>query len=275
MPELPEVETVARLIRPQLVGRRVESVRVAWARSLGGVSPTRFRRQVSGSTFRDVWRRGKYIVMELEPQAVLVGHLRMSGRMRVRPRNEHPGDYARVSLELDDGGVFDFIDVRKFGRLVLAERAEQVFPELGPEPLGPEFTREWFRSALRSRKRRLKPLLLDQSFVAGLGNIYTDEVLHAARLHPLRQAHKIAARAADALHEAIRDVLQAAIDRQGSSFDSFYRTPEGQPGSYQHEFRVYGRTGKPCYRCGRAVKRIVVGQRGTHLCTACQRAPRG
>ena len=155
----------------------------------------------------------------------------------------------------------------------MAERAEQVIPELGPEPLGPEFTREWFRAALRSRKRLLKPLLLDQSFVAGLGNIYADEALHAARLHPLRQAHKVAARGADALRTAIRDVLQAAIDRQGSSFDGFYRTPEGQPGSYQHEFRVYGRTGEPCPRCGRPIRRIVVGQRGTHLCTGCQRGP--
>ena len=274
MPELPEVETVARLIRPQLVGRRVEGVRVAWAHSLGGMAPAKFRRRIKGSTFRDVWRRGKYIVMELEPDSVLVGHLRMSGRMRVRPRKERPDDYARVSLELDDGGVFDFIDVRKFGRLVLAARPEQVFPALGPEPLGPDFTREWFRAALRSRKRLLKPLLLDQSFVVGLGNIYTDEALHVARLHPLRRAHKLRGRAADTLHAAIRDVLQAAIDRQGSSFDRFYRTPEGQPGSYQHEFRVYGRTGKPCPRCDRPIKRIVVAQRGTHLCTGCQRAPR-
>ena len=268
MPELPEVETVARLIRPRLLGRRIEGAHVSWARTLGGVSPARFRRGVTGATVTRVWRRAKYIVLDLEPRACLVGHLRMTGRMQV---DGEPGPYARVSLPLDDGSTFHFIDVRKFGRLVLAATPEDVFPALGPEPLGEEFTSAWFRRELKRRRRMLKPLLLDQSFVAGLGNIYVDEALHKSRLHPLRSAHTLSGRSGDRLRACIRETLEAAIEREGSSFDAFYRTPEGSPGSYQEQFLVYGRDGKPCRTCGRRITRIVVAQRGTHLCTRCQR----
>lgn len=279
MPELPEVETVVRLIRPRLVGREIRHARVRWERTLGGLSPARFGRAVSGSAAAAVWRRGKYIVVDLEragrPAGCLVGHLRMTGRMVVERSGEPPGPYARVSLELDGGRTFHFVDVRKFGRLVYAERPEEVFAPLGPEPLGEEFTGGWLHAALRTRRRLLKPLLLDQSFVAGLGNIYVDEALHAARLHPLRRSERTSRPAAARLCDAIRGTLAEAIRREGSSFDAFYRTPEGRPGSYQHQFQVYGRDGKPCRTCGRPVERIVVGQRGTHLCTRCQPAPRG
>jgi formamidopyrimidine-DNA glycosylase len=274
VPELPEVETVARLIRPRLVGRRIRRARVEWTRTLGGVSKARFLRGTEGRGIARVWRRAKYIVMDLEPAGCIVGHLRMTGRMQVRAPDAERSPYARVSFDLDDGSVFEFIDVRKFGRLVLADEPGQVLPALGPEPLSDAFSGEWFRAALRKRKRALKPLLLDQSFVAGLGNIYVDEALFTAKLHPLRRADTVDARATKRLHGAIREILEDAIEREGSSFDRFYRTPEGQPGEYQSQFRVYGRTGNPCRRCGRAIKRIVVGQRGTHICTNCQRKPR-
>ncbi len=275
MPELPEVETVARLIRPSLVGRTITGARVTWARTLGGASPARFSRAVSGARVASVWRRAKYVVIELEGGAgCLVGHLRMTGRMHVEPAGVDMGQYARVSLALDDGCVFHFVDVRKFGRLVWARRPEDVFAELGPEPLGEEFTAEWLADALRARRRLLKPLLLDQAFVAGLGNIYVDEALFGARLHPLASSERVSRPAAARLHAEIRATLAAAIEREGSSFDAFYRTPEGRPGSYQHLFRVYGRTGKPCPRCAAPIVRIVVGQRGTHLCRRCQKKPR-
>ena len=145
---------------------------------------------------------------------------------------------------------------------------------LGPEPLEDGFTAESFRRALLARRRVLKPLLLDQSFLAGLGNIYVDEALHRAGLHPLRRSDKLPKRATDRLHAEIRATLTEAIEREGSSFDAFYRTPEGQPGSYQHQFRVYGRAGQPCRTCGRPIRKLVVAQRGTHVCTHCQRAPR-
>jgi len=274
MPELPEVETVARLIRPRLLGRSVVDARIDWPRSVGTMSTARFRKGVAGAAIDRVWRRGKYIVIDLGPGQCLVGHLRMTGRMQVREAGSDPSPYVKVALDLDDGSVFEFIDVRKFGRLILAARPEEVFPRLGPEPLSDEFTAAWFRAALRTRQRALKPLLLDQSFLAGLGNIYVDEALHAAKLHPLRRADRLAAKAADELHAAIRRILEEAIEREGSSFDAFYRTPEGQPGAYQHQFQVYGRAGKPCRRCGATVRRLVVGQRGTHVCPRCQRTPR-
>jgi formamidopyrimidine-DNA glycosylase len=274
MPELPEVETTVRQIRPQVVGRRIVGAEVEWRPALGGVSPGRFRRSVIGSRIERVWRRAKYMIFDLEERGCLVGHLRMSGRLRVLDRTEDPGPYSRLRLLLSDGRILHFLDLRKFGRLVYARRPEEVLGELGPEPLGESFTRSWLRSALRGRRRQLKPLLLDQSFVAGLGNIYTDEALHRARLHPLRLASGLRPAASDRLHGAIREVLEGAIEREGSTFDGFYKTPEGKPGRYQHQFSVYGRSGKPCPRCGRPIRRIVVAQRGTHLCARCQPAPR-
>jgi formamidopyrimidine-DNA glycosylase len=278
MPELPEVETVVRLLRPRLVGSTIAGARVGWLPMLGGMSARAFRSRVRGARVTQVWRRAKFIVIELErggrPSGSLVGHLRMTGRMHVEPASWDPGPHARLVLELSDGRRFHFIDVRKFGRLLFAEQAARLFEGLGPEPLGEGFTPAWLHASLRARRRLLKPLLLDQSFVAGLGNIYVDEALHAARLHPLARSDRVAARGAQRLHASIRATLAAAIEREGSSFDAFYRTPEGQPGSYQDQFQVYGREGEPCRTCGAPIVRIVVAQRGTHFCRACQsRAP--
>ncbi|MEO0649997.1 MAG: bifunctional DNA-formamidopyrimidine glycosylase/DNA-(apurinic or apyrimidinic site) lyase [Planctomycetota bacterium] len=277
MPELPEVETVARLIRPKLVGRTVEGARVTWAPTVGG-EVRAFGRAVAGARVEAVERRAKYLLMELsrgrDGAGVLVGHLRMTGRMHAEAPDWDPGTHVRVSLPLDDGTVFHFIDVRKFGRLRWAEEAEDLLPALGPEPLGPQFTAEWFVAELKRRRRALKPLLLDQAFVAGLGNIYVDESLHRAGLHPLRRADRVPAARARALHLEIRATLEEAIEREGSSFDVFYLNPEGRPGSFQDQFQVYGRDGRPCRTCGREVLKIVVAQRGTHLCSRCQPAPR-
>ncbi len=279
MPELPEVETVARLVRPGLLGRRIAGVRVSWERSLGGLDARTFRGRIMGSCFKEVGRRAKWIVFDLEkdgsPAGHLLCHLRMSGRLHVEPTGFDMGPYERVRIDMDDGQSLFFLDVRKFGRMVFSNDAQESFVGIGPEPLREEFSSAWFRRALRARRRQLKPLLLDQSFLAGLGNIYVDEALHAAGLHPLRRSDRVPGQRADRLRREIRAVLREAIKREGSSFDVFYRTPEGQPGSYQEQFLVYGRDGRPCRTCGRVVKKIVVAQRGTHLCTRCQPAPRG
>lgn len=278
MPELPEVETVARLIRPDLVGRRIVGTRVSWERSLGGATKRAFAKSVRGALVTDVGRRGKHVLIRLErggaPHGALCVHLRMTGRLHVDPPEAPADPYARVRCDLDDGRRLHFVDVRKFGRFRHHPRPEEFLAHLGPEPLEREFTATWLHDALRARRRRLKPLLLDQEFVAGLGNIYVDEALHAARLHPLTPSNEVSRRKAGALHEAVQRTLREAIAREGSSFDTFYRTPQGQPGSYQHQFRVYGRTGLPCGRCERPITRLVVGQRGTHVCPRCQRAPR-
>lgn len=278
MPELPEVETVTRLIRPGVEGRRIRGTEVLWERTIGEQSATDFERVLSGKRIVRAWRRAKYIVLDLarrgRPAGKLLVHLRMTGRLHVVGSRDDFDPYERVRLNLDGGRALAFIDVRKFGRFVYLEDPEPVFSRLGPEPLSDEFSPEWFRAALKIRSRALKPLLLDQSFLAGLGNIYVDESLFRARLHPLRRSDKLPAPQANRLHAEIRAVLEEAIEREGSSFDTFYRTPEGQPGSYQHQFQVYGRDGKPCRACGATLRKFTVSQRGTHVCLRCQRPPR-
>jgi formamidopyrimidine-DNA glycosylase len=278
VPELPEVETVARIVRPRLVGRTITGADVSWTRSLGGLARPRFAAAVVGARIAAVDRRAKFVRMALErggaPAGTLLVHLRMTGRLYVERPEDGPDAHLRIALDLDDGRRLFFVDARKFGRFLFTEDQERVLAALGPEPLGAGFTPAVLQAGLRARRRLLKPLLLDQTFVAGLGNIYVDESLFRARLHPLVRSDRVSAQKARALHGAIQETLERAIAREGSSFDSFYRTPEGQPGGYQDEFQVYGRDGEPCLRCGRTLVRIVVGQRGTHLCPRCQVRPR-
>jgi len=274
VPELPEVETVARQLAPRLRGRTIVGARVLWERTLGGATRAAFGRAVRGLSIEDVARRGKFVVMPASRRGRNVGaltvHLRMSGRLVPDASPETRNAHTRLVLALDDGRALRFDDTRKFGRVVFTSDEAAFFRHLGVEPLGDAFTGDWLAQALRGRRRALKPLLLDQTFIAGLGNIYVDEALHRAGLHPLRPSASISHARASRLHEAIRSLLAAAIERGGSSFDAAYVTPEGEPGAFQEEFRVYGRAGLPCPTCGRAVRRIVVGQRGTHLCTRCQ-----
>lgn len=276
MPELPEVETVARLVAPDVLQKRVTGVCALWRKTGGGRSDAELEAALVGRRFVRVERRAKYILMGLAPDRSklpdtwLVVHLRMTGRLVVAPAREEPAAHTRFSVELGPRRL-DFIDPRKFGRCLVTSDPTHVLPELGPEPLEDGFEAEAFVRDLRARKRQLKPLLLDQAFVAGLGNIYVDEALHRAGLHPLTPAHRVTRPKARALHAAIRTVLAEAIEREGSSFDTFYRTPTGQPGSYQHQFQVYGRQGQPCRTCGGEIQKRVVGQRGTHFCARCQR----
>ena len=278
MPELPEVETVARQIAPHVRGRCITGVRVLWERTLGGSTRRAFGRRVRGLTIDRVGRRGKHVVLETSrggrAAGALVVHLRMTGRLVPGEPPARIGPHTRAVLALDDGTALRFDDPRKFGRMTFAPDPAEFFAHVGVEPLGEAFTGAWLAQALRSRHRALKPLLLDQSIVAGLGNIYVDEALHRAGLHPERSSEQVPREQALRLHRAIRSLLRRAIERQGTSFDAAYRTPDGAPGAYQDRLRVYGREGEPCLGCGRAVRRIVVGQRGTHLCTRCQPAPR-
>ncbi|MBI5433678.1 MAG: bifunctional DNA-formamidopyrimidine glycosylase/DNA-(apurinic or apyrimidinic site) lyase [Planctomycetes bacterium] len=274
MPELPEVETVARLLRPKLVGRVFRGGEVLWARTIESSGPDEFLAALRGASCTRVWRRAKFVVVDLERRGKqaghLVCHLRMTGRLHVEAPGYDSGSHLRVRLELDDRKHLFFIDVRKFGRMWFVREQRELFGELGPEPLEDAFDVDRFHAALRARKRQLKPLLLDQSFVAGLGNIYVDESLFRAGLHPLANSARLDRAAAKRLHTAIRSILSAAIAREGSSFDTFYRTPEGKPGGFQDEFQVYDREGEPCTRCGAAIVKTVVGQRGTHFCRTCQ-----
>ena len=281
MPELPEVETVARDLRPRLVGATIVGARTSWARTLRTHEPLDFAEAVAGRTVESVERRAKQLVIGLSGDAALTIHLKMTGQLFVVPADAPEDPYVRLVLELADGRELRFRDIRKFGKVGLYGRdpvsgelvaevgGAEVFAAIGPEPLADAFTVREFRRRLRRRKGRLKPLLLDQSFVAGVGNIYADESLWRSRLHPLRSASSLRPPDERRLYEAVRAVLSEAIERRGSSIDD-YTAPDGD-GSMQERLDVYQRTGEPCRRCGRPVRRVVIGARSTHFCSWCQR----
>jgi formamidopyrimidine-DNA glycosylase len=271
MPELPEVETIARKLKPDLIGKTILSADLHWARTLAYPSPKKFKQQIKGQQILDVKRRAKFFILQLSSlrqgsgQAFnLLIHLRMSGDLLIRDSTIRVEPHDRLVLKLSDGKSLVFNDTRKFGRVWLTEKPEDVLGKLGPEPLGEEFTVLWLHAALHNKRRQLKPLLLDQTFLAGLGNIYTDEALHYAKLHPLLLSDSLTNGQTEALHEAIHYVLNEGILRNGASFDWVYRGGE-------FNFRVYGRADQECPVCATKIKRILVGQRSTHYCPKCQK----
>ncbi len=284
MPELPEVETVARDLRGLVLGATIVGARCAWPRTLRTHDPDRFAAAVAGRTIERVGRRGKLIVVELSDGVALTIHLKMTGRLSLAPATAADDDHLRLAFRLEDGREIRFSDIRKFGRVGLYERdplsgelvepgeGGPLFARHGPEPLEPSFTLRAFRTRLRGHRGRLKPLLLDQSFIAGIGNIYADEALWRARLHPLRAANSLRPPDERRLHEAIRAVLAEAVERRGSSVRD-YRGPMGD-GTMQGQLAVYQRTGRPCPRCGRPIRRLVIAGRASHVCPGCQRLPR-
>jgi len=270
VPELPEVETIARNLRegsgiqPALPGLRVRDAHLFWERTLACPSVDEFYQRLPGQMVEKVWRRGKFLVLSLNQDHLLI-HLRMSGDLLVEGEHDPVAPHHRLLVRFDAPYRLAFNDPRKFGRVWLLDSTEEIFLSLGPEPLGEEFTADALYSRLMERHRQLKPLLLDQSFIAGLGNIYTDEALHRAGLHPLMLSDQVSPEQAHRLWEGIRLVLEEGIRRNGASIDWVYRG-----GDFQNYFRVYQRTGNPCPVCGTPVERIVVGQRGTHYCPHCQ-----
>jgi len=264
MPELPEVETIARRLEPELAGRTIKEADLRWSRTLATPSPRKLKEQVKGQRIKQVTRRAKYFILRLSDFDLLI-HLRMSGDLFTRNSTTEPEKHDRLVLKLSGSKSLVFNDTRKFGRVWLMANAQEVLGKLGPEPLGTDFTPQWLYASLQKKHRQLKPLLLDQTFIAGLGNIYTDEALHIAKLHPLRLSDSVSLKQAQALYEAIRKVLQEGIKRNGASIDWAYRG-----GEFQNYFQVYDREGEPCAVCGAEIQKLVVGQRGTHVCPKCQ-----
>ena len=274
MPELPEVETVVRdLLNADIVGHTITDARVSWARTIEGVSPRTFRSRATGLRILDVQRRAKYIVIPLSSRQWIIGHLRMTGRLEVATASEPRAVHERMALVLDDGTEIRFIDTRKFGRWSLTDDAASKLGNLGPEPLSSAFRARHLQGILQAHHRMLKPLLLDQHVLAGLGNIYVDEALWGACLHPCMQSNAVSAEQARLLYRTIRQVLRRGIRSMGTSLGAgagnFYSVA-GRRGRNQDGLRVFRRHGKPCPRCDAAIERIVVGQRSTHLCPACQ-----
>lgn len=264
MPELPEVETFARALKTQLIGKTILSADVRWGRTLAVPSKDQFKKQVAGQKILNVSRRAKYLILDLGHYNLLI-HLRMSGDLVIREGKIKAEKHDRILLHLSDHVSLAFNDTRKFGRVWLTDQPETILGKLGPEPLEKDFTAQWLFENLLTRKRQLKPLLLDQTFIAGLGNIYTDECLHIAKLHPLAVSNTVTQEQAAALHKAIRAVLREGIRRNGASIDWVYRG-----GEFQNHFRVYGRDGEACPVCGTIIQKLTVGQRGTHICPVCQ-----
>jgi formamidopyrimidine-DNA glycosylase len=268
VPELPEVETVRRRLAPRLESRRIDEADIGDARLTAPEAPSDVAGRLAGARIERLGRRGKYLLVELD-RGILAVHLRMTGNLLLGG-TEPP--FARAELRLEDGTVVHYTDVRRFGTWRLLDHGATAWLDArnGPEPLGDGFTAAGLGRALRGRRAPVKAAILDQRVVAGLGNIYADEALWRARVHPATASGAVSGPRVAALHGAIREVLQQGIEAQGASIRDF-RTPDGGYGSAQERFDAYGRTGEPCPRCGAALRRIVVGGRGTHLCARCQR----
>jgi len=274
MPELPEVETYARQLRPALVNRRFTDACVTWPRMVVVPEAQDLAARLRGLRIESVGRRGKYLTFGLTNHTRMLIHLKMSGRMRVEPAIAPAQVHDRARFGLDDGQELRFNDARKFGRVyVLGPEDEDRSPllSLGPEPLAEEFTVAQFNDRLQRRSGAVKPLLLNQGFIAGLGNIYVDESLFLARIHPLRRVDTLTEIDIETLFQAIRIVLQQSIDCLGTSFDFVYSGGLHEASAtYQCQLQVYQRTGEPCPLCGQKIERMVVGGRGTHYCPHCQ-----
>lgn len=276
MPELPEVETIVRRLRngtaeaPPLPGQIIQNIEVFWNKIIQTPDPEHFIMRLQGKEFQTVDRRGKFLLFPLT-EGCLIGHLRMSGDMFMEPRLDANGGtlpatpFTQVQFNLNSPWRLVFKSVRKFSRLWAVDDPQTVLGDLGPEPLGPNLDPDSLYRMLQQYHRQIKPLLLDQTFIAGLGNIYTDESLFRAGVHPQRRSDSLTKEEVTNLYRAIREVLEMGIENFGASLDWVYRG-----GEFQNYFNIHQRKGEACPVCGTTIKKISVGQRGTYYCSTCQ-----
>ena len=274
MPELPEVETIRLKLEPQLIGRRFDRVEIEDPRLVRPFEPRAVAAELEGERVSALQRRGKYLIVRFESGRALLIHLRMTGSLRHAPGGAlHDDRHRRAVVNLDDGSDVAYRDVRRFGTWLLLEPGElepYLAQKLGVEPLERGFTARRLAQRLQGRRAPVKAALLDQRTGAGVGNIYVDEALWRAAIHPLRPAESLDADELARLTRGVKAALRAGVTRQGASLRD-YSTPDGSPGSMQDRFHVYGRAGEPCHRCGTPIDKIRAGGRGTWYCPACQR----
>ncbi|MDQ6878850.1 MAG: bifunctional DNA-formamidopyrimidine glycosylase/DNA-(apurinic or apyrimidinic site) lyase [Candidatus Dormibacteraeota bacterium] len=274
MPELPEVETIVADLRPHLAGRTIVRCELRFPTIVRHPEPEVFIDSIVGLLITAVGRRGKYILIRLVDDVVLVVHLGMSGQLRLVPPSTPLAAHTHAVFDLDDGRQLRYRDPRRFGRLLLGTEAallaSRKMPPLGPEPIDPGFGADDLFQRFRRRKASLKAVLLDQSTIAGVGNIYADESLHRARLRPDRMAGSLSKKSVRRLHESLRESLLVAIKNRGSSVDT-YRDAWGEFGGQQEKLLVYGRAGEPCFTCGRPLSLVRIAGRSTVFCRRCQR----
>jgi len=268
MPELPEVETIARSLREHLVGRTITGVRSGWDNLIAKPMVDEFKRRLVGQRVLSVKRRGKYLVLSLSDQGSLIFHLRMTGRLLIKNCADELDKHDHLILELDKGQELRFNEVRKLGRVYLVDDESEVTGGLGPEPLGLTLTD--FAVLFSGKRGKIKPLLLNQRFIAGIGNIYADEALFVAHIHPERRVESLTPEEIERLYNAIRQVLRQGINNRGTTLAT-YRDAEGREGGNQDYLLVFRRTDQPCPQCGTPIKRTVVGGRGTYFCPRCQK----
>ncbi len=277
MPELPEVQTIVNdLVEAGLVGQRIRSVVVRWPGVVDGMPAASFRRRVAGNRIQAIRRRAKFIVWQLEDGSCVLVHLRMTGRFHFARSGSRYAKHEHIAFRLEDGRQLRFHDTRKFGRFYLPADPVTILGRLGPEPLDPDFSAQRLARRLQGRRRMLKPLLLDQQFIAGLGNIYVDEALWDAGLNPRHTADALRFDDVRRLHRAIRKVLRRGLRNMGTTLGTgettFYSLARNR-GRNRDELNVFRRTGSPCPRCRRPIERLIVGQRSTHICPDCQPPP--
>ncbi|MBM4435846.1 MAG: bifunctional DNA-formamidopyrimidine glycosylase/DNA-(apurinic or apyrimidinic site) lyase [Actinobacteria bacterium] len=270
MPELPEVETIRRELDAAIVGRRITAVTIVDAKLILGKGAQAFGAALRGARVADTDRRGKLLILATD-RGTLVLHLMMTGRISLR-HSPAVRPHTRLVLEFDQGPSLHFVDTRRFGRAWMTDQAglAALTRRMGPEPLDSAFTAARLAAGLRGRAVAIKPALLDQRAVAGVGNIYADEALWLARIHPATPAGSLGRHKVEALARAIVTVLRDGVAHGGTSFRT-YENSRGEQGAHQRWLKVFRRTGEPCFRCGRPIERTIVGQRSTHSCPRCQR----
>jgi len=270
VPELPEVETICRELAPVVTGRRITGFELFWERTLRGTEPGDFQQRIAGRCVSYLYRRGKYLVFNLDDSFCFSVHFKMTGSLVARPGGEPIPPYTRALFRLDNKTCLYFTDPRKFGRIEALNSSRHPINRLGPEPLQDGFTVDCLAGLLDGRRAPVKSVLLEQELVAGIGNMYADEALYLARIHPLRPAESLNPAETTALHSAIREVLLAAIERKGATVSNYTR-PGGEAGRAQEGFKVAHRRGADCPCCNTPLERITVRQRGTYLCPRCQK----
>lgn len=272
MPELPEVETVKNELSPHVIGHRITGITLLWEGIVREPSAAEFRSRITGQKITGITRQGKYLFFSLSSDDLLLVHLKMTGSLIVGQRPSEPPKYTRAIIHLDKDTDIFFRDPRKFGLMRLVKDKNSIAGKLGPEPLAAEFTPEVLARLLAKRKAPIKALLCDQALIAGIGNMYADEALYLAKIHPLRSGESLSQEEIERLYGAIQQVLRSAIRHKGASVANYLR-PDGTPGTAHFEFKVAHGTGKYCARCSTPIKRIVVRNRGTYFCPRCQPAP--
>jgi len=267
MPELPEVQTVVNHIRPMIIGKRLMTVKPIWKKTLHNFNEDDIDGKNNNNEIIDVYRRAKFIIIELTNKIIAV-HLRMTGKLYISKKSNYP-KYARAVLEFDDNESLIFEDVRKFGRIYLYDDLKIIDSRHGPEPLDKDFTVGLFKGMIKSRNRNIKALLLDQSFLSGLGNIYVDESLWKSGIHPNSISSSIPVTKISILHENIQSTLRNAILKKGTTIIDF--SVNGESGKYANDLSIYGKNNQSCFRCNSKIIKLKVAGRGTYVCTKCQK----